>query len=139
MGLFKFLFGQDHRSRAQRDQYRPSVMWKNLISPINDYGTCFGYEGTGHRTLDCRALHAGWLSQARKGGRCDGVDGEPDEKGGSPSSRPRSDESNRGFYDTPHLYRVGRVPFGLPETKLANALRNAARFYRFIAQSSGSR
>jgi DnaJ-class molecular chaperone len=55
MGLFKFLFGQDTRSRAQRDQYRPSVIGKNLISPINDYGTCLSCEGSGSRTLDCRA------------------------------------------------------------------------------------
>lgn len=57
LGMLKFLFGQDNRSRAQRDQYRPSVIGKNLVSPINDYGTCFGCEGTGQRTLECRACH----------------------------------------------------------------------------------
>jgi DnaJ-class molecular chaperone len=54
MGLIKFLFGQDNTSKAQRDQYRPSTVGKNLISPINDFGTCFRCEGTGSRTLDCR-------------------------------------------------------------------------------------
>lgn len=55
MGVFKFLFGQDTTSRAQRDQYRPSTISKNLISPINDYGTCFACDGTGERTLQCHA------------------------------------------------------------------------------------
>jgi DnaJ-class molecular chaperone len=55
MGIFKFFFGDDNRSRAQRDQWRPSVVGKNLISPINDYGTCFSCDGTGSRTLECRA------------------------------------------------------------------------------------
>lgn len=55
MGLFKFLFGQDLHSRAQRDQYRPSVIAKNAISPLNSYGTCLKCEGTGQRTLNCGA------------------------------------------------------------------------------------
>ena len=58
LGVFKFLFGQDNRSKAQRDQYRPSTLGKNLISPINDYGTCFPCEGTGSRTLECRPCDA---------------------------------------------------------------------------------
>ena len=52
MGVFKFLFGQDTTSRAQRDQYRPSTISKNLISPINDYGTCFACDGD--RQLTCQ-------------------------------------------------------------------------------------
>jgi DnaJ-class molecular chaperone len=71
LGLLKFLFGQDNRSKAQRDQWRPSVVGKNLISPINSYGTCFGCQGTGRRTLDCRACSStGWHS-----GSCRACDG----------------------------------------------------------------
>lgn len=53
MGLWNIVFGNDHSARAERDQYRPSVIGKNLISPINSYGTCFGCEGAGTRTLTC--------------------------------------------------------------------------------------
>ena len=55
MGIIKFLFGDDYRSKAQRDQWKPSVIGKNLISPINGYGTCFKCGGTGNITLECRA------------------------------------------------------------------------------------
>lgn len=55
MGLFDFFFGGSHRAKAQRDQWRPSVAGKNLISPINDYGTCFSCGGTGSKTLECGA------------------------------------------------------------------------------------
>lgn len=58
LGMFKFIFGQDTKSRAQRDQYRPTTVGKNMISPINDYGTCFSCEGTGTKTLECRACNA---------------------------------------------------------------------------------
>jgi DnaJ-class molecular chaperone len=54
MGLFSMLFGNDYSARAQRDQYKPRVMGKNLVSPINSYGTCFGCSGSGRRVLDCR-------------------------------------------------------------------------------------
>lgn len=57
LGLFKFLFGQDNRSKAQRDQWRPSTVGKNIISPINDYGTCFSCEGSGSKTLQCGACN----------------------------------------------------------------------------------
>jgi len=55
MGLISFLFGDGYRPRTQRDQWRPSVIGKTLISPINDYGTCFPCEGSGTRTLQCGA------------------------------------------------------------------------------------
>lgn len=55
MGLLGFFFGKDHHSRAQRDQWRPSVVGKNLLSPVHDCGTCFACEGAGKRTLTCRA------------------------------------------------------------------------------------
>jgi hypothetical protein len=74
MGLFGFLFGNSHRDRAQRDQWRPSVVGKNLISPINDYGTCFSCEGSGSRILECRACtgsgsHAGQCRGCQGSGR----------------------------------------------------------------------
>lgn len=55
MGIFGKLFGETHSNRAWRDQWRPSTMGKNMISPINDYGHCFSCEGTGQKTLTCRA------------------------------------------------------------------------------------
>ena len=54
MGVFGFFFGNDNSNRARRDQWRPSVVGKNVISPINDYGTCFSCEGSGHKTLVCK-------------------------------------------------------------------------------------
>ena len=71
MGVFKFLFGQDNRSRAQRDQFSPSVIGKNLISPINDYGSCFGCEGTGIRTPECGACSG----SGSHTGQCNGCQG----------------------------------------------------------------
>ncbi|MDB5387694.1 MAG: DnaJ central domain protein [Planctomycetaceae bacterium] len=55
MGLFGFIFGDGNKERAQRDQWSPSVVGKNLISPVNSYGTCFSCEGTGSRRLKCGA------------------------------------------------------------------------------------
>lgn len=55
--MFNFLFKQDTKSKAKRDQYRPSTIGKNLISPINDYGTCFSCDGTGRRTLECKVCN----------------------------------------------------------------------------------
>lgn len=55
MDLLKFLFGDDLRSRAQRNQFNPGVGLKNLISPINNYGTCFACDGQGQRLLECGA------------------------------------------------------------------------------------
>ncbi len=54
MGLFGFLFGDSNKDRKDRDSWRPSVIAKNAISPINEYGTCFGCDGTGNRTIDCQ-------------------------------------------------------------------------------------
>lgn len=54
VGIIQFLFGRSNSDRARRDQYRPSTIGKNLVSPINDYGTCFGCDGSGQRTLACR-------------------------------------------------------------------------------------
>jgi len=54
VSLLGFFFGDSYRDRAQRDQWRPSTIGKNLISPINDYGHCFPCEGTGSRTLECK-------------------------------------------------------------------------------------
>lgn len=51
--ILDFLFG----NRAKRDQYRPSTVAKNMISPINSYGHCFSCEGTGSKELTCRACH----------------------------------------------------------------------------------
>ncbi len=72
VGLLRFIFGQDNRSRAQRDSYRPCVIGKNLVSPINTYGTCFGCDGTGSRTLECRACNGSGMhsGQCR---RCEGL------------------------------------------------------------------
>ena len=47
MGLFRFFFGNSNKDRKDRDSWRPSVIAKNAISPINKYGTCFGCQGTG--------------------------------------------------------------------------------------------
>jgi DnaJ-class molecular chaperone len=71
VGWFKFLFGTDNRARAQRDQYSPSVIGKNLISPINDYGTCLACEGRGNRNLDCRVCSA----SGTRTGPCKGCQG----------------------------------------------------------------
>ena len=56
-GFFGFLFGNSHHDRARRDEWRPSVIGKNAISPINHYGTCFSCEGTGRKTLGCGPCH----------------------------------------------------------------------------------
>lgn len=55
VGLFTTLFGSGYRHRARRDQWMPGTVLKNLISPVNAYGTCFSCRGSGARTLDCRA------------------------------------------------------------------------------------
>ncbi len=64
MSMIGFLFGDSYRDRAQRDQWRPSTMGKNLISPVNSYGTCFSCDGSGSRTLECRCCagtgHLDW-------------------------------------------------------------------------------
>ena len=54
MNFFKFFFGSSTSARAARDQWTPNTVCKNLISPINDYGTCFPCEGTGIREHGCR-------------------------------------------------------------------------------------
>lgn len=71
MGLFDFFFGDSHRAKAQRDQWRPSVIGKNLISPINAYGTCFSCAGSGSKTLECRACTGTGTHQ----GQCRGCQG----------------------------------------------------------------
>lgn len=53
LGLFNFLFGTSYSSRAKRDQRGLGTTFKNLISPINNYGTCFSCNGSGAKTLDC--------------------------------------------------------------------------------------
>lgn len=88
MGLIKFLFSNDYKHRSQRDQYKPHVMAKNIISPINDYGTCFSCNGTGSKTLTCRSCngtgsHTGTCNKCHGSGRihlkakpcfnCDGI------------------------------------------------------------------
>ena len=54
MSMLGFFFGDSYRHRAQRDQWRPTTVGKNLISPVNSYGTCFSCDGAGTRTFDCR-------------------------------------------------------------------------------------
>lgn len=54
MGIIRKLFGGRYSERAWRDQWRPSTVGKNLVSPINDYGHCFSCEGAGERLLECR-------------------------------------------------------------------------------------
>ena len=71
MGIYKFLFGNSYRDRARRDSYRPSVVGKNFISPLNSYGTCFGCEGTGIRAFECRRC-SGEGSLSRTCWKCDG-------------------------------------------------------------------
>lgn len=71
MGFFGFLFGTDSRNRARRDQYRSGTIIKNAISPINDYGTCFGCEGSGKKTLECRPCHG----TGQHEGTCNGCEG----------------------------------------------------------------
>lgn len=72
MGLFGFLFGDNRRERAQRNQWAPSVIGKNLISPVNTYGTCFACNGSGSRTLTCNACQ-GTGKHAAKCHRCQGT------------------------------------------------------------------
>ena len=71
MGVFNFFFGKSDSAKAQRDQWRPSVVAKNVISPINDYGTCFACEGTGQRTLECKVC----VGSGQHQGVCDGCGG----------------------------------------------------------------
>lgn len=71
MGMFNFLFGDDYRAKAQRDQYRPSTIGKNFISPINDYGHCFKCDGTGQRTLTCKICSGSGMHT----GQCRGCSG----------------------------------------------------------------
>lgn len=71
MGLFGFLFGNDYSNRARRDRYRPSTIFKNAISPINDYGTCFGCDGNGTKTLECTPCHG----TGHHTGMCKGCNG----------------------------------------------------------------
>ena len=54
MGLSGFIFGKGNRAKAKRDQWRPTVIGKNFISPINDYGTCFTCNGSGSINLECK-------------------------------------------------------------------------------------
>lgn len=57
MGLFSILFGSNYSRRARRDQRTIRTSFKNFISPINRYGTCFGCSGSGRRTFDCGPCH----------------------------------------------------------------------------------
>ncbi len=52
-GLLSLLFSDSYSRRARRDQYSPSTTLKNLISPINHYGTCFSCDGSGKREFEC--------------------------------------------------------------------------------------
>lgn len=71
MGLLRILFGTSTKARAVRDQYRPRVVGKNLISPINRYGTCFACSGSGTFSGDCRACSG----SGSHGGTCRGCQG----------------------------------------------------------------
>ena len=57
LALLGGLFGgrdSNYSSRAKRDQDGFGTSFKNLISPINSYGTCFSCDGSGKKTLDCK-------------------------------------------------------------------------------------
>lgn len=54
MSLFGFLFGNSYSNRARRDQHCFGTSLKNLVSPVNSYGSCFGCEGSGTKTFDCK-------------------------------------------------------------------------------------
>lgn len=59
MGLFFTLLGalferNNYSHRAKRDQNRVRTTFKNCISPINSYGTCFSCNGSGKKTFDCK-------------------------------------------------------------------------------------
>lgn len=54
MGLLGFLFGNSYSNRARRDQHSFGTSLKNLVSPVNSYGTCFSCEGSGTKTFDCK-------------------------------------------------------------------------------------
>lgn len=74
MGWVQFLFGGRNRDRNQRDQWTPEVVAKNLISPLNRYGTCFPCSGTGSTKLLCHACmgtgqHPGSCYRCRGKGR----------------------------------------------------------------------
>ena len=53
MGFFDALFGGGYSRRARRDQHSFGTSLKNMVSPINTYGTCFSCDGSGTRTFDC--------------------------------------------------------------------------------------
>ncbi len=53
MEIYGFFFGDSNRDRKARDSWRPSVIAKNALSPINEYRTCFGCGGSGSRTFEC--------------------------------------------------------------------------------------
>jgi len=49
-----FLFGSSYKNRARRDRYNPNTALKNLISPVNNYGTCFKCDGTGYKIIPAK-------------------------------------------------------------------------------------
>jgi DnaJ-class molecular chaperone len=54
VGFFSdLIFGPSYSTRARRDQSSCGTSFKNFISPINSYGTCFSCDGSGKKTLDC--------------------------------------------------------------------------------------
>jgi DnaJ-class molecular chaperone len=108
MGLLEFIFGDGYRERAQRNQWSPSVIGKNLISPVNSYGTCFSCEGSGSRRLTCGpcqgiGTHSAQCRQCRGSGlferraqpcfRCSGT--------GSSWDKPREKCEGSGHFKPP--------------------------------------
>ena len=71
MGILKRLFGDGDSDRAWRDQWKPGTIGKNLISPVNHYGTCFSCEGSGIRSLCCHACGG----TGKYSGACRGCNG----------------------------------------------------------------
>jgi hypothetical protein len=63
MGIFNTLFGDGYSDRARRDQWKPRVIGKNCISPVNSYGTCFTCKGTGSKPFPVAVVAGGggWI------------------------------------------------------------------------------
>ena len=59
-------------ARVERDQSKISTGFKNFISPVNNYGTCFKCEGSGSITLTCKVC-SGSGTYTGNCGKCEGT------------------------------------------------------------------